>query len=195
MLILKHGLKVSTDETSQSSRLQFESFLSDMTRWFSDHQLQVDELFSNTDADRSGSVNLKDFHLGNPPALCASMPKAWMSFLVIFCDFIHQHPQELTVETLVICFDILQSLFQLLWMSDHLEEIRKRYSTWVSINQMPQCGCSEVFMEGAVSHFLLSPSQIRAAGSGKQNQDNVPFVWVNYTFVLKAVWGAPRPAG
>ncbi|XP_059204397.1 uncharacterized protein LOC131983651 [Centropristis striata] len=35
-----------------------------MTQWFSDHQLQVEELFSHSDADRSGSVNLQDFYLG-----------------------------------------------------------------------------------------------------------------------------------
>ncbi|XP_054463228.1 uncharacterized protein LOC129098269 [Anoplopoma fimbria] len=60
-------LKVSVDETSPSftsNRPQFEGFLSEMTQWFSDHQLQVDDLFSHSDADRSGSVDLKDFYLG-----------------------------------------------------------------------------------------------------------------------------------
>ncbi len=56
---------------------------------------------------------------------------------------------------------------------------------WVSINQMPQCGWPEVFMEGTMSQtfdnvssgsFPLIPLQITATGSGKQNQDNVPFV-------------------
>ncbi|KAL7378460.1 hypothetical protein ABVT39_014051 [Epinephelus coioides] len=60
----KEHANVPMDKTSQFSRPEFESFLFEMTRWFSDHQLQVDELFSHSDADRSGSVNLKDFYLG-----------------------------------------------------------------------------------------------------------------------------------
>ncbi|XP_049925101.1 uncharacterized protein LOC126405415 [Epinephelus moara] len=60
----KEHANVPMDKTSQFSRPEFESFLFEMTRWFSDHQLHVDELFSHSDADRSGSVNLKDFYLG-----------------------------------------------------------------------------------------------------------------------------------
>ncbi|XP_038563075.1 uncharacterized protein LOC119894409 [Micropterus salmoides] len=55
------------DKASQafrSNRLEFESFLHEMIRWFSDRQQEVDELFSHSDTDRSGSVNLKDFELG-----------------------------------------------------------------------------------------------------------------------------------
>ncbi|XP_037647220.1 uncharacterized protein LOC119501153 [Sebastes umbrosus] len=66
-LTKKQHKNVSMDETVQpfrSNRPEFEGFLSEMTRWFSDHQLQVDELFSHSDADRNGSVNLKDFYLG-----------------------------------------------------------------------------------------------------------------------------------
>ncbi|XP_070704653.1 uncharacterized protein [Pempheris klunzingeri] len=51
-------------DASRSDRLQSESFLAEMVRWFSDHQQQVDELFSHSDADRSGSVHLQEFKLG-----------------------------------------------------------------------------------------------------------------------------------
>ncbi|XP_034749252.1 uncharacterized protein LOC117957552 [Etheostoma cragini] len=66
-LTKKHLDNVSMDETSRSfrsNRPAFESFLSEMTQWFSDHQLQVDELFRPSDADGSGSVHPKDFYLG-----------------------------------------------------------------------------------------------------------------------------------
>ncbi|TDH03332.1 hypothetical protein EPR50_G00161710 [Perca flavescens] len=66
-LTKKQRKNVSMDKTSRSfrsNRPEFESFLSEMTLWFSDHQLQVDELFRHSDADGSGSVNLKDFCLG-----------------------------------------------------------------------------------------------------------------------------------
>ncbi|XP_044037658.1 uncharacterized protein LOC122869098 isoform X2 [Siniperca chuatsi] len=59
--------QVFMDKTSRafsSNSLEFQSFLADMIRWFSDRQQQVDELFSHSDTDRSGSVNLKDFELG-----------------------------------------------------------------------------------------------------------------------------------
>lgn len=75
--------KVSTDKASQafrSNRLEFESFLHEMIRWFSDRQQEVDELFSHSDTDRSGSVNLKDFELGNPSSLhrhLQSLNKLW----------------------------------------------------------------------------------------------------------------------
>ncbi|XP_035511297.1 uncharacterized protein LOC118323439 [Morone saxatilis] len=67
MVCLKPWFKVSMDKTSEafgSDRPQFESFLAEMVRWLSDRQQQVDELFSHSDTDRSGSVNLKDFELG-----------------------------------------------------------------------------------------------------------------------------------
>ncbi|TKS91350.1 hypothetical protein D9C73_026451 [Collichthys lucidus] len=48
----------------RSSRPEFESFLGEMIRWFSDHRQQVDEAFGHSDTDKSGSVNLKDFELG-----------------------------------------------------------------------------------------------------------------------------------
>nr|XP_019950027.1 PREDICTED: uncharacterized protein LOC109634168 isoform X1 [Paralichthys olivaceus] len=59
--------KVSMDKTHEelrSNRPEFEGFLDQMIQWFSDHQQQVDEHFSPKDADRGGSVNLKDFQLG-----------------------------------------------------------------------------------------------------------------------------------
>ncbi|XP_067427453.1 uncharacterized protein [Thunnus thynnus] len=48
----------------RSNRPEFESFLDEMIGWFSDHQEQVDERFSPSDADRSGSVNLNHFQFG-----------------------------------------------------------------------------------------------------------------------------------
>ncbi|CAB1413228.1 unnamed protein product [Pleuronectes platessa] len=59
--------KVSMDKTHKNLRSnhpEFEAFLDQMIQWFSDHQQQVDQHFSLKDADRSGSVNLKDFELG-----------------------------------------------------------------------------------------------------------------------------------
>nr|XP_046270569.1 uncharacterized protein LOC124072873 isoform X2 [Scatophagus argus] len=58
---------VSLDKTSQafrSNRLAFKTFLAEMIQWLLDRQQQVDELLSHRDADRSGSVNLKDFEQG-----------------------------------------------------------------------------------------------------------------------------------
>ncbi|CAK6968869.1 uncharacterized protein LOC122967239 isoform X1 [Scomber scombrus] len=53
-----------TSQTFRSNIPEFESFLDEMIRWFSDHQEQVDQSFSRSDANRNGSVNLKDFELG-----------------------------------------------------------------------------------------------------------------------------------
>ncbi|XP_062264490.1 uncharacterized protein LOC133971230 isoform X2 [Platichthys flesus] len=63
----KKKTKVSMDKTHKdlrSNRPEFEAFLDQMIQWFSDHQQQVDQHFRLKDADRSGSVNLKDFELG-----------------------------------------------------------------------------------------------------------------------------------
>ncbi|XP_026210897.1 uncharacterized protein LOC113158837 [Anabas testudineus] len=61
----KKHKKVSTERTVDRSKgAEFESFLDEMVRWFSDHQQQVDQLFGLGDAHRSGSVDLKGFELG-----------------------------------------------------------------------------------------------------------------------------------
>lgn len=79
--------KVSTLQTNEAFRSkgpEFENFLDEMIRWLSDHQQQVDQLLSLGDADRNGSVNLKDFELGNPSPLCALIPslnKLWEMYL------------------------------------------------------------------------------------------------------------------
>lgn len=142
-MCLKHVLKVSMDKTSRSfrsNRPEFESFLSEMTRWFSDHQLQVDELFRHSDADGSGSVNLKDFYLGNMSSLCSFNPKSLNKLplletitvlSVIYC-FKRQHPWAHVENALLIFLNRLQCLSQPLWMSDkdnpeEKKEIRKRY--------------------------------------------------------------------
>ncbi|KAM8725146.1 uncharacterized protein AB9X84_004569 [Acanthopagrus schlegelii] len=63
----KEREKVSLDETCRafrSSGPEFELFLVEMSRWFSDRQQQLDELFGHEDAGGSGSVHMKDFELG-----------------------------------------------------------------------------------------------------------------------------------
>ncbi|KAL3986632.1 KRAB domain-containing zinc finger protein [Sarotherodon galilaeus] len=47
-----------------ANKWESESFLDELIRWFSDHQQQINQLFIRGDADRSGSVSLKDFELG-----------------------------------------------------------------------------------------------------------------------------------
>lgn len=58
-------LKISVNANKRES----ESFPDELIGWFSDHQQEIDQLFIRGDKDRSESVSLKDFELGNPSSL------------------------------------------------------------------------------------------------------------------------------
>lgn len=58
-------LKISVNANKQES----ESFPDELIGWFSNHQQEFDQLFICGDEDRSESVSLKDFELGNPSPL------------------------------------------------------------------------------------------------------------------------------
>lgn len=58
-------LKISVNANKRES----ESFPDELIGWFSDHQQEFDQLFICGDEDRSESVSLKDFELGNPSPL------------------------------------------------------------------------------------------------------------------------------
>lgn len=58
-------LKISVNANKRES----ESFPDELIGWFSDHQQEIDQLFIRGDVDRSESVSLKDFELGNPSSL------------------------------------------------------------------------------------------------------------------------------
>lgn len=92
----------------RSNRPEFESFLGEMIRWFSDHRRQVDEAFGHSDTDKTGSVNLKDFELG----------KKSLNICIILAENSHSS---------------LQCLFQLIDCQIILKE-RLQRDTWVSIN-------------------------------------------------------------
>lgn len=67
----------STDDARpafRSSGPELESFLAEMIQWFSANQEQVERRFGLSNADGSGSVNLRDFELGNPPPPCTFIP-------------------------------------------------------------------------------------------------------------------------
>lgn len=128
--------KVSLDETCRafrSSGPEFELFLAEMTRWFSDRQQQLDELFRHEDADRSGSVHMKDFKLGNPSSLHTFIPEVWADCekLLPFCIYcglwfntLPQQPPSVSAAPFECQIKIILKE----------KEIRKRYVSQYKIN-------------------------------------------------------------
>lgn len=103
-------LKISVNANKRES----ESFPDELIGWFSDHQQEFDQLFIRGDEDRSESVSLKDFELGNPS------PLTW-----IIRDFLCQDGRRLSrffewhikiiAEEKEICESVLNATVSLCW--------------------------------------------------------------------------------
>lgn len=107
-------LKISVNANKQES----ESFLDELIGWFSDHQQQINQLFIRSDADRSGSVSLKDFEVGNPSSLTWIIPdflcqdgRRVSDFLLSFFEC----QLKIIVEEKEICESVLNATVSLCW--------------------------------------------------------------------------------
>lgn len=111
-------LKISVNANKRES----ESFPDELIGWFSDHQQEIDQLFIRGDVDRSESVSLKDFELGNPsplPWIIRDGRRLWdfLTFSFFECHIkIIAEEKEIWVSTKCHSVIVLKYLWRVLWI-------------------------------------------------------------------------------